>query len=128
MRKFLALILISTSLLFGFNVNNSLAANLKDAFTPKSGLNTIATESGYNTSDSQLSLEYYVGLALNMIFSVIGIVLIGLFLYSGIMWMTARGNEGRVKKAKDNIIEAIIGLLLVIGGYALSIFLLNIFF
>jgi hypothetical protein len=47
-------------------------------------------------------------------------------IYSGIMWMTARGNESKVEKAKDNLLDLTIGLLFILGSYALTAFILRI--
>jgi len=38
------------------------------------------------------------------------------------MWMTAQGNEDKVSKAKDMITQAIIGLAITLGAYAITAF------
>jgi Type IV secretion system pilin len=101
------------------------ALNLKDSFTSKSGLDTFADQSGY--SDRTKTPEDYIGLLLTGFFSVLGIIAIALLIYSGFVWMTARGNESKVTKAKENIINIIIGLIFIIGSYALTAFILKIF-
>lgn len=53
----------------------------------------------------------------------LAIVFFGLVLYSGIRWMTARGDEGFVKKAKDTLRAAVIGLIIVLASYALTRFI-----
>jgi len=40
--------------------------------------------------------------------------------------MTASGNEEKITKAKQNLIHSTIGLLIVVGAYALVNFLLDI--
>jgi hypothetical protein len=117
---FLAIIGISSA-------TSASALGLKDAFTKNSGIDKLAGKANYDTTSSYVGPEFYIGLALNTVFALIGIILIGLIIYSGIIWMTARGDEGKVTKAKDTLTEAILGLLFIIGGYALSIFLLNVF-
>jgi hypothetical protein len=126
MKKIATLIFVSSVLVFFLNINYSLAVGLQDAFKPSSGLATFANKSGYVT-DNPATPEYYIGLALNVLFSLLGIIAIGLIVYSGIVWMTARGNESKVEKAKDTLTESIIGLLFIVGGYALTMFLLQFF-
>lgn len=110
-------------------INQAAAVGLKDAFNIDSGsgdLKKFASSASYGTEQIQ-SPEYYLGIALKSLFSVLGVICITLLMYSGFVWMTARGNEAKVQKAKENLIDVTIGLILVISGYALTTFLLNIF-
>ena len=52
----------------------------------------------------------------------VGVLFLVLMIYGGIIWMLARGNEQQSKKALDTIIAAVIGLIIVIGSYALTSF------
>jgi hypothetical protein len=60
-----------------------------------------------------------VGIAL----SFIGVLFLGLMIYAGIMWMTAQGNEQQVTKAKDLIVNCVIGLIIVFAAYALTVYI-----
>jgi hypothetical protein len=101
----------------------SLALSLKDSFS--GDLIGFASQSGY--TDQTKTPEDYIGMLLTGLFSVLGIIAIALIIYSGFTWMTARGNESKVEKAKENLIDVIIGLIFIIGSYALTTFLLKIF-
>jgi len=105
----------------------TLALGLKDGFTTESSssLSTFAGKSGY--TDATKTPEDYIGMLLTGLFSVLGVIAIALLIYSGFTWMTARGNEAKVAKAKENLIDVIIGLIFIIGSYALTTFLLKIF-
>ena len=48
-------------------------------------------------------------------------------IYGGIVWMMAGGNEQDAEKAKNIIIAAIIGLMIVLAAYAISYFIVNSF-
>lgn len=100
------------------------ALGLKDGFNSSSTLNSFAADAGYEKPSSP---EYYIGLILTSLFSVLGIIAVALLIYSGVVWMTARGNESKVEKAKENITSVIIGLIFIIGSYALTVFILKIF-
>lgn len=104
----------------------SFAIGLKDGFKSDTAANLDNFAKTANYSAAQTP-EYYIGLFLNGFFSLLGIIVMGLIFYSGFVWMTARGNEAKVTKAKENLIDAFIGLLIIIGSYALTTFILTIF-
>jgi len=62
---------------------------------------------------------------INIVLSLLGIVLVVLIIYAGILWMTAGGDKDQVTKAKDHIINAVIGLVIVVAAYALSNFIIS---
>lgn len=95
--------------------------NLSDAFGPT--LNKAAGNS-YNTTTTftgTLSGVIYI------ILSLIGTLFILLLIYGGVNWMMAGGNEQNVERGKETIKEAIIGLIVVIGAYAMTYFFVKIF-
>jgi len=53
----------------------------------------------------------------------IGILFFILIIYGGFLWMTARGNEQQVTKAKELIIAASIGLVIVLAAYAITVYI-----
>lgn len=57
---------------------------------------------------------------INVLLSFLGLISIIMFLYAGIIWFRSGDNEEELKKAKDIIIGAIIGLVLTLGAYSLS--------
>ncbi len=93
-------------------------------FTENSGLDSAAQTAGYETADSR-SVEDYISLVISIILSLLGVIFLALMMYGGIIWMTAAGNDEKVKKAKDLIIQALIGLVIVLSAYAISYFVLN---
>lgn len=68
-------------------------------------------------------LNTRVGSIIGIVLSFIGVLFLILMLYAGILWMTASGNDEKVKKAKDLIINAIIGLIIVSAAYAITAFI-----
>ena len=59
------------------------------------------------------------------VISIIGVVFIALMIYAGYLWMTARGNEEQVTKAKNLITAAVIGIIIVFAAYAISYFVIS---
>jgi hypothetical protein len=69
--------------------------------------------------------RFMAALIIQVVLSIIGIVLIGLVVYSGFMWMTAGGNSEQVDTAKTTLRNAVIGLIIVISAYSITIFISN---
>ncbi|NCN99874.1 hypothetical protein GW920_02020 [Candidatus Falkowbacteria bacterium] len=68
-------------------------------------------------------LSTKAGQIIGLILSFIGVLFLGLMIYAGILWMTSSGNEQTVATAKDLIINAVIGIIIVFAAYALTSFL-----
>ncbi len=66
-----------------------------------------------------------IGNLINIFLGFLGLVFLVLMLYAGFQWMTAGGDEGKVKKAREVITQAIIGLIVVVAAYAISSFVLG---
>jgi len=54
-----------------------------------------------------------------------GVVLVMVILYGGFMWMTAGGNDDRVKKAKQTITNGVIGLVIALSSFAIAQFVIS---
>ncbi|RLC39037.1 hypothetical protein DRH27_00740 [Candidatus Falkowbacteria bacterium] len=54
--------------------------------------------------------------------SVLGVIFIILMIVAGYNWMSAAGDEQKVQKAKDTILRAIIGLIILVSAYAITYF------
>lgn len=63
-----------------------------------------------------------VGGVVGLILSFVGVIFLILTVYAGIMWMTAQGNSSQVDKAKDLLINAIIGLIIISAAYSITAF------
>ena len=112
------------SLIFLFLVvpiSISAQGNLGDAFGDP--LEQVGEESGYDTS--QDSINPIISTVIQAILSLLGVIFLVLIIYGGFLWMTARGNEEQVGKAKKILSAAIIGLIIVVAAYAISWFVLS---
>ncbi len=90
-----------------------------------SQLNSTGT-AVYQSSDSAGGdLMAMIGMLIKVLLSVLGVVLLVMIIYGGFLWMTAGGNETQVKKAKDIMQNAIIGVLILFFSYAISNFVLK---
>jgi Na+-driven multidrug efflux pump len=70
-------------------------------------------------------LEATVNKIANVIFTILVIVVVILFVYAGIMFATAMGDEKKIEQAKEIIKYAIIGLIVALLAKALQVFLIK---
>jgi hypothetical protein len=52
-----------------------------------------------------------------------GIVAVGFIVYGGFMYVLSNGEPGNVKKAKDTLLYAVIGLVVVLFAFAITKFI-----
>lgn len=70
-------------------------------------------------------LPLIVGRIINGALTIVGILVVSLMIYAGFLWMTARGNEDQVTKARKLLTEAVIGLAIIVTAYAITTFVVN---
>jgi len=110
------------------------AKNLKDSFVTNGQGNTdildnTSSQAGYDTGVESGGTDLYrtFSTVISFALSFLGVIFFILLLYGGFLWMSDQGNEEQVKKAKDLISAAIIGLIIVLSAYAISWFIINAF-
>lgn len=109
---FLMLVLVGNFfLLFSSSVS---ASNFTDGLTK-----TAEGGAGYTKVDNPTNIiTKTIGSMFTTMF--IGVSFLGLMIYAGFIWMLARGNTQQVEKAKNIIIYAIIGLMVVLSAYVIT--------
>lgn len=60
-----------------------------------------------------------------MLLGVLGSIAIVIFIYGGLLWMTARGNGDQVGKAISTIAWGAMGILVIFASYAIIGFVLQ---
>ena len=100
---------------FLFFANQALA--LTSAAT---GLDATA---GAATLKVTKSIPQLVGYFINILLGLMGLVLLVIVVYAGILWMTAGGNPKQVEKARDWMINGAIGLIICALAFAISTFI-----
>lgn len=86
-------------------------------------LNESAEGIGYDTGKE---FDSVVGQIIKVILSLVGILFLIYVIIGGIEWMTAGGNEERVTKAKTRIKNGTNGLLIILGAYMITYFIIDI--
>ncbi len=82
-------------------------------------LENVAKEGGYETSPDIASTPKIVGTVIGAFLGFLGLVFLVLMIIAGYNWMTADGNEEQVKKSKNIIKQAIIGMVVAVAAYSI---------
>ena len=83
----------------------------------------IASKSGYDTGAVDTnSLAYIVANFLKFFFATLGVIFLVIVIYAGFKWMTAGGNEEQVTSARKLLINAAIGLAIIVLAYSITHF------
>lgn len=67
-------------------------------------------------------LAFYIGTLWKSVVIVGSVAFLIFLIWGGVEWLTAGGNKDRVKTAQDMIGNALIGLAILIGSYAIAYF------
>lgn len=83
---------------------------------------TVAGTAGLGTTGS---LAGTIGSAIGAALAFVGSLFIILVIYGGILWMTAGGKDEQVTKGRKYIINATIGLVIVVLAYVITAFVMT---
>mgnify|MGYP001603229247 CR=1 FL=1 len=76
-------------------------------------------------TDLKQSLPQAVGSIIGMVLAFTGLVLLVIMVYSGIIWLTAGGNEEKVTEAKARIKNAVIGMAIALSAFIITNFVVQ---
>ena len=69
--------------------------------------------------------QVLIGKVINAILGMVGSIALLMFVYGGFLWLTAGGNPEQIKKGKDVLVWASIGLVVIFTSYALVHFIIK---
>ena len=78
-------------------------------------------EIGLSDTDPRLVAAGVIQVALGFL----GIIAVIIIMYAGWVWMTSEGNEEKISQAKKILINAVIGLTIILSAFAIASFILN---
>ena len=98
------------------------ALTIKSAFgqSPLDRLKNTAKDSGYSTQS--VMPQAIAVTVITYVLGFVGIIFLVVTLVSGFQWMTSGGNEEKISEAKKRLQYAIIGLIVILASYAITIF------
>lgn len=80
----------------------------------------LVLTSGFNTGTS---VGLIIANIITIVLSLLGIIFVILVITSGFGWMTAGGNDEKIKKSQERLKSAIIGLIIIVAAYAITYFI-----
>jgi hypothetical protein len=116
MKRFIIFVLLLIS--FGFCFNVALADNAT--------INTGSSETLTNPLGDINTPQAFIGKVINSILGVVGSLALLMFVYGGLIWMTSSGNQEKVKKGRDTLMWAAIGLVIIFSAYGLTRFIIGV--
>ena len=90
----------------------------------ETGLEATATTAGFETSTASKTPSEIVAGIVKVALGFVGTLFLIFIIVSGFQWMTAGGNTETITKARQRIINATIGLVIVLGAYAITTFII----
>lgn len=94
----------------------------------KNAINILedTAEAGKITNASAPSPNIYqiIGSIINIILGFVGVIFLVLTIASGFFWMTAGGNEEKVKKGRELLTHSVIGLAIILAAFLLTNFII----
>ncbi|MFA5022281.1 MAG: hypothetical protein WC508_04350 [Patescibacteria group bacterium] len=124
---FLLTIVVSTILTLSF-VNLPSPVLADDAQEASAGLQlsgkleTLGTAADFN-SKPQIGL--IIGQIIKALLSILGVIFMIYTIYAGFLWLTAGGNDEKITKAKAILRGSITGLIIVLGAYVITSFVVT---
>lgn len=70
------------------------------------------------------SVSQIIGMIINAVLAIIGVIYLVLIINAGIHWMTAGGNEETITKAKRQLINSTIGLIIIFTAFIITNFVI----
>ncbi len=80
------------------------------------GLDTVGTAAGLSAQDPTIIVAKIIRGGLG----ILGMIAMIILIYGGFLWMTAGGNEDRVTRAKRLIINAGVGLFIILASFGIT--------
>src|SRR3989338_9900131 len=88
-------------------------------------LEKAGEKAGLATEGEGSDITVIVGGVIKAALTVMGTLFLAQTVYGGYLWMTARGEEEQITKAKKPLRTSVIGLGIMLGAYAITTFVVS---
>ncbi len=117
----LLLIFFFTPLFFNYSICPTKAGSFLD-MANEGGLDEIGREA-YKTTGEPKDIRIIATNIIKIFLGFLGLIFVVLIIVGGYKYMTAQGNEEKVKEAVGQIKVAVIGLAIILSSYAITHFI-----
>lgn len=107
--------------LMGVHEVSAQALTADELFGGSTTGDEFASVAGLGEADLVDTIAQIIRIALGFL----GVIAVVIILLGGFKWMTAGGNDEKVKDAKKLIFSGIIGLVIIISAYAIASFVIS---
>jgi hypothetical protein len=120
---FIAILLALNIFSFGPSVASAQDGNLgwTDPSSGQNFANIFQDATGLGNRDPRRIAASIIQIILGFL----GVIAVCLILFGGFKWMTAAGDDGKVSDAQDLIKAGVIGLLIILAAFSISVFVIN---
>ncbi|MBU4257357.1 pilin [Patescibacteria group bacterium] len=129
-KRFLSFIILFVALLAQFclvcgigAVKVSAADNNLWNMVQEGGLSDVGTE--VYGSDAPKDIRVIVARIIQVVLGLLGIIFLVIIITAGYKWMTAAGNEEKVREAKDQLTRGVIGLVIILVAFSITLFVVD---
>lgn len=116
-------------LFFAFGISGIYAEEQPDLHTTITGADTetgkIMTALGGAAYKEGQSVALFIGNIISVILGLLGVVMVGLIIYAGFLWMTAEGDKEKIHQGKEHLKNAIIGAILIMSAWTITAFVID---
>ncbi len=70
-----------------------------------------------NPLGSVVTIPQIVSKIIKLIMGLVGIISLVMFIYAGFLWLTAQGKPEAIKKGRDTMLWAVVGLVVIFSSY-----------
>jgi len=122
MKKKISAIIISLFSILLFS--SAVSAASTPLLTDTTALNDLTNTTAKAANFGSVPLETLIGNILKIALGLLAVIFLALIVVAGFGWMTAQGGEEQVKKSQSSMQNAIIGLIITLAAYSLTLFIL----
>ena len=90
-------------------------------------MNVTACPTGSFGILCSVSFQQLLSNGINLIFAVAAILALVFLIIGGVKWLTSQGEKEAVNKARETIVAAVVGLVIIFLSYLIINFVLNLF-
>jgi type IV secretory pathway VirB2 component (pilin) len=83
---------------------------------------TFSEKAGYDSGTNEGTLTQTLAKVIRIFLGTLGVIFIVIIIMAGWNWFTAGGDAAKIKLAKDRIINASIGLIIIFSAYSITYF------
>jgi hypothetical protein len=120
-------LMVSSLAIFSFCfllIVGSVQAGLLDT-VENGGLQQIGSKAYGSSRTTVLDPRVMVARGITKLLGLLGIILVAFIIYSGWQYMSAGGDKAKIDEAKKRIVNAVIGLILIVSAFSIANFVIE---